>query len=284
MIIKTAMTIIEEVGVQGTTLKINSMGDKESRKKYEKDLVNFYKKNASKICKTCRERLKANPLRLLDCKEEECQVLKKEAPKAMNSLNPDSKKHFKEVLEYLEALDIVYVIDHTLVRGLDYYSHTVFEFINNIVDDEGNEKEMSIGGGGRYDYLAKNMGYKKDVPAVGMALGVDRMLLCKGTEDIEAKIQKKAKIFFIQLGFDAKLKSIPVLEMLRKNKIPITQSLSKDSLGIQLGMAERLGMPYALIFGQKESMEKQIIVRNMNNHSQETVAIDKLVEHIKKLK
>jgi histidyl-tRNA synthetase len=148
---------------------------------------------------------------------------------------------------------------------------------------EGRE-ELSIGGGGRYDYLAKAMGHKKDVPAVGMALGVDRMLLCAGTEDIESKIQKKPKIFFIQLGFEAKLKSLQIIEELRKHKVPISQSLSKDSLGIQLGMAERMDIPYALIYGQKEAMDKEVIIRNMHTRSQETVKIDKLVEHIKKLK
>jgi histidyl-tRNA synthetase len=120
---------------------------------------------------------------------------------------------------------------------------------------------------------------------IGMtALGVDRMLLCAGTEEIESKIQKKPKIFFIQLGFEAKLKSLQIIEELRKHKVPISQSLSKDSLGIQLGMAERMDIPYALIYGQKEAMDKEVIIRNMHTRSQETVKIDKLVEHIKKLK
>ncbi len=117
-----------------------------------------------------------------------------------------------------------------------------------------------------------------------MSLGVDRMLLCKGVEDLEAKIQKKPKIFFIQLGFEAKLKSLQIIEELRKNKIPIAQSLSKDSLGIQLGMTERMDIPYALIYGQKEAMDKEVIIRNMKTRSQETVKIDNLVEYIKKLK
>jgi histidyl-tRNA synthetase len=181
-------------------------------------------------------------------------------------------------------MNINYEIDHTLIRGLDYYTHTIFEFINTLVDGEGKEKQMSIGGGGRYDYLAKAMGHKKDVPGIGMSLGVDRMLLCKGVENLEAKIQKKPKIFFIQLGFEAKLKSLQIIEEMRKNKIPIAQSLSKDSLGVQLGMAERMEIPYALIYGQKEAMDKEVIIRNMHTRSQETVKIDKLVDHIKKLK
>jgi histidyl-tRNA synthetase len=150
--------------------------------------------------------------------------------------------------------------------------------------DEMANKILAIGGGGRYDYLAKILGSKKDVPAVGAALGVDRILMCEGAESIEAKIQKKAKLFFVQLGFEAKLKSLKIIEMLRKAKVPIAQSISKDSLGVQLGMAERLGVTHALIFGQKEAMDGTVIVRNMVSHSQESVDIDKLVDYIKKLK
>jgi histidyl-tRNA synthetase len=224
----------------------------------------------------------------LDCKEEQCQPFKKDAPKPMNSLNPESKKHFKEVLEYLEGTGVNYNINHHLVRGLDYYTHTVFEFERTFTEDDGKgnitEKTISIGGGGRYDYLGKIMGSKKDVPAVGVALGIDRILLMPGTEQVQSKIQKKPKIFFVQIGLEAKLHSLTIIEMLRKARIPMAQSLSKDSLGVQLGMAERLEVPYVVIFGQKEAMENVVIVRNMNNHSQETIAIDNVVDYIKKLK
>jgi histidyl-tRNA synthetase len=284
MTIITSMAILDELGVENVDLQINSIGDKESRVKYLKELTNYYKKFNTKLCKNCQERLKTSPLRLLDCKEETCQPFKVDAPKVINSLTSEAKKHFKEVLEYLEEAGITYNLNHFLVRGLDYYTHTVFEFVATIVDDEGNEKQMSIGGGGRYDYLAKILGSKKDVPAVGVALGIDRILLAKGTENLQAKIQKKPKIFFVQLGLEAKLKSLKIIEMLRKSKIPITQSLSKDSLGVQLGMAERLNVPYALIFGQKEAMDGVVIVRNMQSNSQESVAVDKLAEYLKKLK
>jgi histidyl-tRNA synthetase len=284
MIIITSMSILKEIGVQDFRLEINSIGDKESRAKYLKDLTNYYKKLAPKLCKNCQERLKTSPLRLLDCKEALCQPFKADAPKAITSLNPESKKHFKEVLQYLDEAGIEYELNHFLVRGLDYYTHTVFEFVANITDEEGKEKELSIGGGGRYDYLAKMLGSKKDVPAVGVALGVDRILLCKGTENIEAKIHKKPKVFFVQLGLEAKLKSLKVIEMLRVARIPLTQSLSKDSLGVQLGMAERIGVPYAIIFGQKEAMNEVVIVRNMVTSSQETVTFDNLADYLKKLK
>jgi histidyl-tRNA synthetase len=288
MIIKTAVSMLEEIGLENVTVEINSVGDKESRKKFLKDLTTYYRKYANKLCPNCRERLKNSPLRLLDCKEEICQLFKKDAPKSMNCLNPESKKHFKEVLEYLEGTGVNYNINHLLVRGLDYYTHTVFEFERTFTEEKESgevvEKTLSIGGGGRYDYLGKVMGSKKDVPAVGCGLGIDRILLMPGTEDVQSKIQKKPKVFFVQIGLEAKLHSLSIVEMLRKARIPMAQSLSKDSLGVQLGMAERLEVPYVLIFGQKEAMDEVVIVRNMKTHSQETIAINEVVEYIKKLK
>lgn len=288
MIIKTSVSMLEEIGLENVVVEINSIGDKESRKKFIKDLTNYYRKLNNKLCVNCRDRLKTSPLRLLDCKEDQCQLFKKDAPRPINSLNPDSKKHFKEVLEYLEGTGVTYNLNHHLVRGLDYYTHTVFEFAQTfseiLPDGKIIEKTLSIGGGGRYDYLGKIMGSKKDVPAVGVALGIDRILLMKGAEKVESKFQKKPKIFFVQIGLEAKLHSLSIVEMLRKSRIPMAQSLSKDSLGVQLGMAERLDVPYVLIFGQKEAMDNVVIVRNMKNHSQETIKIDEVVDYIKKLK
>jgi histidyl-tRNA synthetase len=288
MCIKTSVAILEEMGIQDVVVEINSIGDKESRKRFVKELTTYYRKYVNKMSAEDRQRLKDAPLRLLDSKDEYMKEINKNAPKPMNSLSPESKKHFKEVLEYLEETGVNYNLNHHLVRGLDYYTHTVFEFEKTFTetDDKGNvtEKTLSIGGGGRYDYLGKIMGSKKDVPAVGVALGLDRILLMPGTENIQAKAQKKPKVFFVQLGLEAKLHSLAIVEMLRKAHIPMAQSLSKDSLGIQLGMAERLEVPYVIIFGQKEALEKVVIVRNMKTRSQETVKVEDVVEYLKKLK
>jgi histidyl-tRNA synthetase len=284
MIIKTSVAILEDIGIDNVVVEINSIGDKESRKKFVKDLTNYYKKFVNKMSAEDRQRLKDAPLRLLDSKDEFMKQINQDAPKPMNCLTPESKKHFKEVLEYLEGTGVNYNINHQLVRGLDYYTHTVFEFERTFIDEEGKEKTMSIGGGGRYDYLGKIMGSKKEVPAVGVALGIDRILLMPGTENVTSKLQKKPKIFFVQIGLEAKLHSLSIVEMLRKARIPMAQSLSKDSLGVQLGMAERLEVPYVLIFGQKEAMENVVIIRNMKSHSQETIKIDEVVEYIKHLK
>jgi len=283
-IIRLVTTILEESGFPNYTLKINSIGDVDCRNIYRRELVTYYKKHLKGICQDCRERLKTNPLRLLDCKNPACQEIKKEAPETIASLCGPCKAHFKEVLEYLDAMNIPYEIDNTLVRGLDYYSRTVFEiFVPN--ENEGNESlPLAIGGGGRYDYLAKSLGLKKEVPAVGASIGVDRLVELSSYVKHAPRIVKKSKVFFIQLSFDAKLRSFEVIEALRKAHIPLTHSISKDSLSAQLAIAEKMNVPYTIILGQKEALENTVIVRNMDNRSQDTVKIDKLAEYLKKIK
>lgn len=281
LVIKTALTALEEAGAKNLSIDINSIGDKECRAGYIRELTAYYKKNISSLSSIDRERLKTNPLRILDSKEEKTIALNQNAPDTLSHLCPACKKHFKEVLEYLEEMEIAYSINKCLVRGLSYYTRTVAEVM---LEDAETGKKITIAGGGRYDYLAKQLGSKKDVPAVGMSIGVDRIVEAPWFAKLSPRILKKPKIYFIQLGFDAKLKSLNVIEILRKGKVPIAQSISKDNLGAQLAVAEKLGMHYAIIFGQKEAMESTVIFRDMTNRSQETVKIAKLLEYIKELK
>jgi len=281
LIIKTAWTILAEAGATNLSVDINSIGDKECRASYIRELVSFYKKNINILPAIDRERLKTNPLRILDSKEERTIELNQSAPESISHLCPNCKKHFKEVLEYLEETGIPYSINKCLVRGLSYYSRTVIEIVQ---EDPETGKKIAITGGGRYDYLGKQLGSKKDVPAVGISIGVDRIVEAPWFAKLSPRIIKKPKIYFIQLGFDAKLKSLNVIEILRKGKVPIAQSISKDNLGAQLAIAEKLGMEYAIIFGQKEAIENSVIFRDMSNRSQETVKLPKLLEYIKNIK
>lgn len=282
LIIKVGMSILEEAGAENLSVDINSIGDKECRNAYIRELTNYYKKHLSALPAVDRERLKKNPLRILDSKEEKTKEINEGAPDAVSYLCPSCKKHFKEVLEYLEEMGITYNLNKCLVRGLSYYSRTVFEIIQEPLEEGGST--ISIAGGGRYDYLGKQLGAKKDVAAVGFSVGVDRIIASPWYKKLSPRIMKKPKIYFIQLGAEAKLKSLNVIEILRKAHIPIAQSLSKDSLGTQLAIAEKLGIPYSLIFGVKEALENSVIVRNMQNRSQETVKIQKLLEYLKELK
>ena len=282
LVIKTGMTILEEAGATNLSIDINSIGDKECRNGYIKELTNYYKKNLNHLPAIDRERLKTNPLRILDSKEEKTKEINEGAPDSISFLCPSCKKHFKEVLEYLEEMNIPYNINKNLVRGLSYYTRTVFEIIEQQGSEDGSP--LTLAGGGRYDYLARQMGGKKDVPAVGFSIGVDRIVESKWYKKLSPRILKKPKIYFIQLGGEAKLKSLNIIEVLRKAHIPIAQSLSKDSLGSQLAIAEKLAIPYAIIFGVKEALDNSVIVRDMSNRSQDTVKLPKLLEYLKELK
>ena len=281
LVIRAAWTVLEESGAKNLSIDINSIGDKECRQIYIKELVSYYKKNISSLPAIDRERLKTNPLRILDSKEEKTIEINEGAPDILSNLCTTCKKHFKEVLEYLEEMEIPYNINKCLVRGLSYYTKTVVEIM---IEDEETGKRVAIAAGGRYDYLGKSLGSKKDIPAVGISLGVDRIIEAPWFSKLHPRILKKPKIYFIQLGFDAKLKSLNVIEILRKGKVPIIQSISKDNLSAQLATAEKAGMNYAIIFGQKEALDNTVIVRNMNNRSQETVKLPKLLEYIRSLK
>lgn len=282
MVIKVGMSILEEAGAQNLSVNINSIGDKECRHGYIRELTNYYKKHLNSLPSIDRERLKTNPLRILDSKDPKTVEINQEAPDSISFLCPSCKKHFKEVLEYLDEMGIPYNINKNLVRGLSYYTRTVFEIIEE--NKEENSTPLAIAGGGRYDYLAKQIGSKKDIPAVGFSIGVDRIIASTWYKKLTPRIIKKPKIYFVQLGPEAKLKSLNVIEILRKAHIPISHALSKDSLGSQLANAEKLGIPYVLIFGLKEALTDSVIVRDMSNRSQDTVKLSKLLDYLKELK
>ncbi len=284
LIIRTAYTILEEAGAKDLVVDINSIGDKECRGKYIRELTNYYKKHSKDLSTLDKERLVKNPLRILDSKDPKTIALNEDAPDAVSYLCPSCKKHFKEVLEYLEEMEIPYSINKNLVRGLSYYTRTVFEIIEERVSDTGEMKKLTICGGGRYDYLGKILGSKKDVPAMGMGMGMDRIVESDWYANLKPRIMKEPQAYFIQFGLEAKLKSLNIMEILRKAKFPVIQSISKDKLGAQLGAAEKLGVKYVMIFGQREALDGTVIVRNMENRSQDNVKITDLKEYIKKLK
>jgi len=282
LVIKAGMSILEEAGAANLTIDINSIGDKECRNVYLKELTSYYKKHINNLPAIDRERLKTNPLRILDSKDLKTKEINENAPDSISFLCVSCKEHFKEVLEYLEEMGIAYNVNKNLVRGLSYYTRTVFEIIEQTGGEDGTP--LTLAGGGRYDYLARQIGSKRDIPAVGISIGVDRIIASAWYKKLSPRILKKPKIYFIQLGPEAKLKSLNIIEILRKAHIPIAQSLSKDSLGSQLAIAEKLSIPHTIIFGLKEALDNSVIIRDMSNRSQETVKLTKLLEYLKELK
>ena len=302
IIIRTTVTILNDAGFENLTIDINSIGDKECRPSFLRELTGYYRKHLNDICANCKDLLRINPMRLLDCKNPKCVEIKENAPDSISYLCHGCKTHFKEVLEYLEEMGMPYRINKNLVRGLSYYTRTVFE-ITEAPDEKSDEKEgvsgaepaekkhvlreeppLAIAAGGRYDYLARALGSKKDVPSVGSSIGIDRIIMSPRHKKLSPRILRKPKVYFIQLGFEAKLKSLTIIEILRKAHVPTMQALSKDGISAQLGTAEKLQIPYVAIFGQKEALEGTVIVRNMETRSQESVKIADLAEYIKKIK
>ena len=246
-------------------IHINSIGTPEEREKYKAELVNYYRSKRSYLCEECRKRLGRNPLRLLDCKEEQCQPVKDEAPQIIDWLGDASKAHFMKVLEYLDDLGVPYLMRPTLVRGLDYYTHTVFEIYPT--SGEGGA-QSALGGGGRYDLLAEEMG-GRPTPAVGMAIGLDRTVLYWKQYQEQNKTAPPGDnydIFFCQLGERARSKSLRIISDLQHSGIKFAYNLYKNSL----------------ILGQKEVQEGTVIIRDMDSGNQEIVDQKKLESMIKK--
>ena len=275
VLIKTALALLSDNGIKDICVDINSIGDKESTNKFVRELSHYYRKNINRMSPHCRQMFKKDPFSLLESDKKECCVdLNEEAPKSISFLSEPSRQHFKEVLEGLEILDMPYRINDNLIPDRRHSSQTIFE-----ITDGAENKRGIVASGGRYDGLAKKIGLKKDIPAIGLKISSKNLL---AGSMARSKI-KAPNFFFLQLGFDAKLKGLNVIEMLRKSKILIYQSLSRDMLGGQIALAEKMKMPYTLIMGKKESMENTVMVRDMETRSQEVIPINNLSAHLKKL-
>ena len=279
-IIQIFYNILKELKFKNLVIEINSIGDNQCRPYYKKTLVGYLKSRSGSLCADCRRRVKENPLRVLDCKEEKCQPIKSQAPQMVDHLCEGCKFHFKEVLEFLDELELPYHLNPHLVRGLDYYTKTVFEIIE---DTDRGRALGSLVGGGRFDSLIKLLG-GKPTPACGAALGVERSI-----EEIKERFGKDrshafsgSKLFIAQLGSLAKRKSLKLIEDFREAKIPIAESLSKDSIKTQLRTADKLGVTYTLILGQKEALDGVIIIRDMASGKQDVVKLDKAVREMRK--
>jgi histidyl-tRNA synthetase len=271
--------ILKELGFENLVIKINSIGDSFCRPYYKKVLVSYLKHRAYALCPDCKRRLKENPLRVLDCKKDRCRQIVSQAPQILNHLCEGCKNHLKSVLEFLDELQLPYNLDPYLVRGLDYYTKTVFEIF------EESEKGKAIGalaGGGRYDNLAKILG-GGEVPAVGGAAGVERIIELMKEKQVKLPKEKKPKIFLAQIGELAKKKSLKLIEEFREEKIPIYESIGKDSLKAQMKLADKFGVRYVLIFGQQEALNDEILLRDMETGKQKKLRLKNLIKEIKKI-
>ncbi len=307
LIIKIFYQAFKEIGFKNILIHVNSIGNKECRPIHKKELTNYFKKKQNYLCKDCKRRLKENPLRILDCKMPGCVEIRTQAPQMIEYLCDGCKTHFKGVLEYLDESKIPYAFDNFLVRGFDYYSKTVFEIFleedpvavkehkievvsttDEVVapvqapEEEKNEKPtgIALAGGGRYDDLMTLLGQRM-LPAVGGGLGIERVVHEMKRLNLGPKAEAGPKVYVIQIGPAAKRRSFVLLDELRDAGIRADASLSRDSLKAQLNIAAKVGARVALILGQKETMDGSVIMRDMDEGTQETVLQSKLIEKLK---
>jgi histidyl-tRNA synthetase len=272
-LIKTTYEIVRTEGYTDINLEINSVGDRESFARYTRELTNYFRKHMNEIHPDCRQALKKNIYNGLRCEHIECKDIIDRTPQPMNYLSEPSRSYFSELLELLEMSDIPYTINGTLMANYECAMHTVFRIFGT-----HDTKSELIAYGSRWGVIAKKMGYKKDIQGMSSTIVVKQL----DKKNKPAKI-KKPQLYFIQMGNEAKLKSLRVIEVLRQSKIPVYHSLTKDKLTAQLISAENLKVPYILILGQKESKENTIVVREMRNRSQETIRMEQVSDYLKKV-
>lgn len=269
--------ILGELKIKNVTLRVNSIGCRVCRPLYKKQLASYYRNHESELCEECKARLKGDPLKLLDCKEAQCAPLKEKAPSFLDKLCVMCSAHFKSVLEYLDEVGIAYELDPHLVRGLDYYSRTVFEMYA-----DGDEAQIgALPAGGRYDYLMETIGGHL-TPAVGGACGVERLIAVLRAKEVAFNGRSGKRVFLAHAGDLAKKKAFAILKDLRGRGFLVAESLARESLAAQLKVADKEGIALALILGQKEIYENTIIIRDLVNGLQEAVPMEKLAEEIKK--
>lgn len=259
--------LINDLGITDYTLNINSLGNSDSRINYRNKLVEYFSKYESELSEDSKIRLKSNPLRILDSKDENDLKIISDSPKILDSLDIESKSHFENVLNILDSVDMKYNISSKLVRGLDYYSHTVFEFQSNALGSQD-----SFGGGGRYDGLFEQLG-GKFTPAVGFALGVERLILI--IDSIKSNINENKLDFYVLSGDDKyRINSIKIANQLRVMGYSVSTDLQLKSFKSQMKDANKYNSKYVIILGQNEIENNEITLKNMITGEQQRIPID----------
>lgn len=269
-------SLMDAAGLAGTyKIKINSLGVEKEREKYILELQNFFENKKHLLDETDLNRLATNPLRILDSKNEDVKELLKIAPKITDFLKGDSKKFYDNVKEYLTILGVEYEEDPTLVRGLDYYSHTVWEF----VDGSGRTQD-AFGGGGRYNTLSQKIGHKKEIPAVGFALGVERLIDAMMNHGVTLKNKDSIHLYIVQLGDDAKKLALPLNLKSREKGLNSLLSLGTPSIKVQLKKANQVGARFVAIIGIMEAKKGVCQLKDMEKGTQEEFALDDVIDFV----
>ena len=275
-LIDMVWNFITDLGIDKISLFINSIGCRQCRPAYLEKLKQYYSGKINDMCADCKTRLAKNPLRLLDCKKESCTPLVAQAPKSSEYLCPECNEHYASLKKYLNLLAIPYTENPTLVRGLDYYTKTVFE----IQPQEEKGAQAAIAGGGRYDGLIEVLGGKPS-PGIGFGSGMERIALNLKKQGIAIPAQDAPKVYVAYLGSGTKEKALSITAELRKNDIAAIQSLSDRSLKAQLRQAGSSGASHAIIIGEDELKSSKLILKDMSQGGQQSLAINEILAILK---
>ena len=274
-VILVAKTFIEKLGIKNVSLYINSIGCKDCRKKYEEALKNYLKANYDNLCELCKSRFEKNPLRILDCKNQDCKKIVENAPSILDYLCEDCSNHFEQVKKLLTLSNVEFKIDHNIVRGLDYYTKTVFEFVSENIGAQG-----TVCGGGRYDGLVKELG-GTETCGIGFAAGIERLLLLMENTGVEIPKDDGVQIYIASMGEQAQEKAFCLVKSLRENGVIAELNHMERGIKAQFKYADKIGAKYVGVIGSDE-LEKGIIkIKNMTDGQESEVSFDKVIEFLK---
>ena len=263
-----AQSIIDRLGLSQIRLELNSIGCPECRAKYNQALREYFGQFKDRLCETCLSRLEKNPMRLLDCKSPQDQELAKDAPKITDYLCEECESHFSEVKRYLDSAGVEYSINPKIVRGLDYYTKTVFEFVTDCIGAQG-----TVCGGGRYDGLIEELG-GKHMPSLGFAMGLERLLMVMDAQGVEIPEDDKCALYIATMGDDAKVKAFELLKRVRECGLIAETDVVGRGLRAQMKYADKIGAKYSLVLGDNELAENKAKVKNMETGEQTEFALD----------
>lgn len=270
-VISLVTELIRKFGLKDAKLHINSIGCKECRKVYNDALLAYLKNNEENLCETCRERMLKNPLRVIDCKVPTCKEIVKDAPRTIEYLCDECKNHFEELQSLLTELNIPFEIDTGIVRGLDYYTKTVFEFVNS----EG----FTLSGGGRYDGLVHEIDDKQDIPSVGFGMGLERILYFLEKEGVELEPEDTPELYVGILGTDAKAKAYGIVKKLRESGVIVETDYMDRSVKAQMKYANKIGAKNTVIIGSDELANNKVNIKNMETGESTEVALDSITSY-----
>lgn len=276
-VIALAVQFFTEVGLKDLAVSINSVGCPTCRAEYNARLKEYLDKKSDVLCETCLERKDKNPMRVIDCKNPHCKENLQDIPFMIDHLCEDCKDHFDKLQTYLKEMDINYVVDKTIVRGLDYYKKTAFEIISNDIGSQS-----TVCGGGRYDGLVEMLGGPKGISGIGFALGAERLLLTLENNNIEIENPKSTDIYIATIGDAAKTKSFKLIKDLRTNHISADNDHLDKSLKAQFKYSDKLNAKYTVVIGDDELANDTATLKNMKTSEQTTIKLSELVDELKK--